>query len=259
METSELPDRSAAPGDDAPHLLVVDDDTRIRNLLKQYLTENGFRVTVAGTAAEARRRLEGLDFDLLVLDVMMPGENGVDLTKSLRAAKAVPILMLTALSEVESRISGLEAGADDYLPKPFELKILLARLHGLLRRHAWMRLAAADPPPPPDEAHILRVAGKTLDLKALELHVGEKSYHLTVMECDLLKYLVQNAGQAVSRKAILENVWGLHEDTDTRAIDNFIVRLRRYIEEDPAKPRHLLTVRGLGYKFVADPAATVRR
>ena len=127
-------DRSAAPGDDAPHLLVVDDDTRIRNLLKQYLTENGFRVTVAGNAAEARRKLEGLDFDLLVLDVMMPGENGVDLTKSLRAEKQVPILMLTALSETDSRIAGLEAGADDYLPKPFDPRELILRINNILRR-----------------------------------------------------------------------------------------------------------------------------
>ncbi|RUU73463.1 response regulator, partial [Mesorhizobium sp. M7A.T.Ca.TU.009.01.3.1] len=125
MESTERVDHAAAPDDDAPHLLVVDDDTRIRNLLKQYLTENGFRVTVAGNAGEARRKLAGLDFDLLVLDVMMPGETGVDLTKSLRAEKNVPILMLTALSETDSRISGLEAGADDYLPKPFDPRELI--------------------------------------------------------------------------------------------------------------------------------------
>ena len=134
METTELANRSSAPSDDAPHLLVVDDDTRIRNLLKQYLSENGFRVTVAGTAAEARRRLEGLDFDLLIIDVMMPGENGVDLTRSLRTDKQVPILMLTALSEVESRISGLEAGADDYLPKPVSIKQLVAAIERVCAR-----------------------------------------------------------------------------------------------------------------------------
>ena len=133
METNDRTSLPAAPGDDAPHLLVVDDDTRIRNLLKQYLTENGFRVTVAGNAGEARRKLEGLDFDLLVIDVMMPGENGVDLTKSLRAQKNVPILMLTALSETDSRIAGLEAGADDYLPKPFDPRELRARVAALLR------------------------------------------------------------------------------------------------------------------------------
>ena len=127
-------DHPTAPDDDAPHLLVVDDDTRIRNLLKQYLTENGFRVTVAGNAGEARRKLEGLDFDLLVLDVMMPGENGVDLTKSLRDEKNVPILMLTALSETDSRIAGLEAGADDYLPKPFDPRELILRINNILRR-----------------------------------------------------------------------------------------------------------------------------
>ena len=127
-------DHPAAPDDDAPHLLVVDDDTRIRNLLKQYLTENGFRVTVAGNAAEARRKLAGLDFDLLILDVMMPGETGVELTKSLRAEKNVPILMLTALSETDSRITGLEAGADDYLPKPFDPRELILRINNILRR-----------------------------------------------------------------------------------------------------------------------------
>ena len=137
METSDRTNLPAAPGDDAPHLLVVDDDTRIRNLLKQFLTENGYRVTVAGNAAEARRRLAGLDFDLMILDVMMPGESGVQLTQSLRAEKNVPILMLTALSETDSRVAGLEAGADDYLPKPFDPRELLLRLNNVLRRTCW--------------------------------------------------------------------------------------------------------------------------
>ncbi|MCC2690191.1 MAG: DNA-binding response regulator, partial [Rhizobiaceae bacterium] len=134
MDSNDRTEPSTPPDDDAPHLLVVDDDTRIRNLLKQYLSENGFRVTVAGSAAEARRQLAGLDFDLLVIDVMMPGENGVDLTRSLRDQKNVPILMLTALSETDSRVAGLEAGADDYLPKPFDPRELILRINNILRR-----------------------------------------------------------------------------------------------------------------------------
>jgi DNA-binding response OmpR family regulator len=153
--------------------------------------------------------------------------------------------MLTARSRPADVLKGFEAGADDYLPKPFDLPILLARVRGLLRRQQWLREKERREP------EQLRFAGKTLDLDALELHVGDRSYHLTQMECDLLRYLVQNAGKAVSRKAILSDVWDLHEDTDTRAIDNFIVRLRRYLEDDPAKPTHLLTVRGVGYKFAA--------
>jgi DNA-binding response OmpR family regulator len=142
-------------------------------------------------------------------------------------------------------LQGFAAGADDYLPKPFELQILLARLRGLLRRLEWLSK-------PPHDHEELTFDGKRLDLEALELHVGEKKYQLTQMECDLLRYLVKNAGRPVSRKAILEDVWDLREDTDTRAIDNFIVRLRRYLEVDPTKPKHLVTVRGIGYKFLSE-------
>jgi DNA-binding response OmpR family regulator len=163
--------------------------------------------------------------------------------KELRqAGQYVPVLMLTARSRPEDVLQGFEAGADDYLPKPFELSILLARLRGLLRRLDWLAK--------PHEHEAMSFAGKRLDLEALELHVGDKSYQLTQMECDLLQYLVKNTGKAVSRKAILEDVWDLHEDTDTRAIDNFVVRLRRYLEVDPTKPKHLVTVRGIGYKFI---------
>jgi DNA-binding response OmpR family regulator len=151
--------------------------------------------------------------------------------------------MLTARGRPEDVLLGFESGADDYLPKPFELQILLARLRGLLRRLEWLQK-------PPHEHEELTFAGKRLDLEALELHVGDRKYQLTQMECDLLQYLVKNAGKAVSRKAILEDVWDLHEDTDTRAIDNFVVRLRRYLEDDPTRPKHLVTVRGIGYKFV---------
>jgi DNA-binding response OmpR family regulator len=151
--------------------------------------------------------------------------------------------MLTARGRPEDVLQGFEAGADDYLPKPFELQILLARLRGLLRRREWLKHTE-------HEHEHLSFAGKRLDLEALELQVGDKKYQLTQMECDLLQYLVKNAGKAVSRKAILEDVWDLREDTDTRAIDNFVVRLRRYIETDPTKPKHLIAVRGVGYKLV---------
>jgi DNA-binding response OmpR family regulator len=239
-------------------ILIVEDETHLAEGLRFNIEAEGHTVDVLGDGNEAVARL--LDttrtYDVIVLDVMLPGRDGFEVASEVRkAGEYVPILMLTARGRPEDVLRGFEAGADDYLTKPFELAILLARVRGLLRRQNWMRQAAADHAPVPDAAHTLQIAGKTLDLKALELRVGDRSYHLTVMECELLKYLVQNAGQAVSRKAILENVWDLHEDTDTRAIDNFIVRLRRYMEEDPAKPKHVLTVRGVGYRFVSDPDA----
>ena len=239
-------------------ILIVEDEAHLAEGLRFNIEAEGHTVDVLGDGNEAVAHL--LDtkrtYDVIVLDVMLPGRDGFEVASEVRkAGEFVPILMLTARGRPEDVLRGFEAGADDYLTKPFELAILLARVRGLLRRQNWMRQAAADHPPLPDAAETLQIAGKTLDLKALELRVGDRSYHLTVMECELLKYLVQNAGQAVSRKAILENVWDLHEETDTRAIDNFIVRLRRYMEEDPAKPKHLLTVRGVGYKFISDPDA----
>ena len=245
-------------------ILIVEDEAHLAEGLRFNIEAEGHTVDVIGDGNEAVAHL--LDarqpYDVIVLDVMLPGRDGFDVATEVRKAGVyVPILMLTARGRPEDVLRGFEAGADDYLTKPFELAILLARVRGLLRRQNWMRQAAVtdaaptDTQPAPDDSHLLRIAGKTLDLKALELRVGDRSYHLTLMECELLKYLVQNAGQAVSRKAILENVWNLHEETDTRAIDNFIVRLRRYVEEDPAKPKHVLTVRGVGYKFISDPAA----
>ena len=189
----------------------------------------------------------------ILLDCMLPGTDGFAIVRALRAAKKfVPVLMLTARSRTEDILEGLEAGADDYLPKPFDLNILLVRLKTLLRRTAWQ--AAAQPstaePSPPDEYafnnHLIR-------FDALELIAPHATTHLTVMEADLLRYLTDREGKIVPRKDILEQVWRVHEDTDTRAIDNFVVRLRRYIEADPANPVHLLTVRGVGYKFVASP------
>jgi DNA-binding response OmpR family regulator len=225
---------------------VVEDEAHLADGLRFNLEAEGHRVDVDGDGLLALQRLLGdrSKYDAVILDVMLPGKNGFAVVKDLRTAgHYVPVLMLTARGRPEDVLQGFEAGADDYLPKPFELKILLARLRGLLRRREWMTQA-------PHEHESLAFAGKRLDLEALELHVGDKKYQLTQMECDLLQYLVKNAGKAVSRKSILEDVWDLHEDTDTRAIDNFIVRLRRYLEVDPTKPKHLVTVRGIGYKFV---------
>ena len=227
-------------------LLIVEDEAHLAQGLRFNLEAEGHVVDVDGDGQAALDRLlaNRATYDAVILDVMLPGRNGFDVVKQLRAAgHFVPVLMLTARSRPADVLQGFEAGADDYLPKPFELQILLARLRGLLRRRQWMQQDQ-------HEHEHLTFAGRTLDLEALELKVGDKAYQLTQMECDLLQYLVRNAGRAVSRKAILEEVWDLHEDTDTRAIDNFIVRLRRYLEVDPTKPKHLLTVRGVGYKFV---------
>jgi len=228
------------------HILIVEDEAHLADGLRFNLEAEGHTVDIDGDGQAALDRLlaNRTTYDAVVLDVMLPGRNGFEVVKQLRAAgHYVPVLMLTARSRPSDVLQGFEAGADDYLPKPFELQIQLARLHGLLRRRQWMQQDQ-------HEHEQLTFAGRTLDLEALELRVGDKAYQLTQMECDLLQYLVRNAGRAVSRKAILEEVWDLREDTDTRAIDNFIVRLRRYLEADPTKPRHLLTVRGVGYKFV---------
>jgi DNA-binding response OmpR family regulator len=229
-------------------LLIVEDEQHIAQGLRFNLEAEGHTVDLEADGRAALERLltsRGL-YDAVVLDVMLPGKDGFEVVHALReAGQYVPVLMLTARNRPDDVLNGFEAGADDYLSKPFELAILLARIRGLLRRRAWSR----EPSSPPESPRQLAFAGRTLDLDALELHVGTKAYQLTQMECDLLAYLLQNAGKAVSRKAILEDVWDLHEDTDTRAIDNFIVRLRRYIEDDPAGPRLLLTVRGVGYKM----------
>lgn len=249
-------------------ILVVEDEQHIAEGLRFNLVAEGHGVDVLGDGALALARLKSgpTRYDLIVLDVMLPGRDGFEVAAELRRKSIfVPVLMLTARSRPEDVLKGFAAGADDYLPKPFELQILLARVRGLLRRATWMRESlqpsappaaareAVEPEDPAATPAVLMFAGKTLDLHALELRVGDKAYHLTVMECDLLRYLLRNAGRAVSRRAILEDVWDLHEDTDTRAIDNFVVRLRRYLEENPSTPRHLLTVRGVGYKFIAEP------
>ncbi|MFN2445821.1 MAG: response regulator transcription factor [Vicinamibacterales bacterium] len=244
-------------------ILIVEDEQHLAQGVRFNLEAEGHTVDVSGDGTEALTKLLPVPdhYDLVVLDVMLPGRDGFEVAHALRmAGRFVPILMLTAQGRPEDVLKGFASGADDYLAKPFELKILMARVHGLLRRAQWMHASVAssgaaqpDAAEGTSEPATLTFAGKTLDLHALELRVGTRAFHLTVMECELLRYLVKNAGKAVSRRTILEQVWDLHEDTDTRAIDNFIVRLRRYLEDSPASPRHLLTVRGVGYKFVAEP------
>jgi len=244
-------------------VLVVEDESHLANGLSFNLVAEGHSVEVAGDGESALERLlaKKENFDAVVLDVMLPGKDGFEVATELRAAKNfVPVLMLTARGRPEDVLKGFAAGADDYLPKPFELAILLARLKGLLRRSAWLHGAhgagATAIDSSPGEAHVGDVftfRGKTIDFSTLELSSASGKVRLTLMEADLLRHLIRSTGRVVSRKSILEEVWGLKEDTDTRAIDNFVVRLRRYIEDDPAKPRHLLTVRGIGYRFLAEP------
>ncbi len=236
-------------------ILVIEDEHHLAQGLSFNLEADGHAVTINGDGESGLQTLLASPghFDAVVLDVMLPGRDGFQVAAALRASgDFVPILMLTARGRAEDILQGFESGADDYLPKPFDLEILLARVRGLLRRSGWTR--AVEPPAPPRTPHAITFGGNTLDLDSLELRVGTMPYHLTAMEADLLQYLLKNAGRVVSRKAILEDVWNVHEDTDTRAIDNFIVRLRRFLNENPASPRHVLTVRGIGYKFVADPA-----
>jgi DNA-binding response OmpR family regulator len=237
-------------------VLIVEDEQHIADGLRFNLEAEGHEAVIARDGEQALDLLlkERHPFDVVVLDVMLPGKDGFTVAAELRAAgQFVPILMLTARGRPEDVLRGFESGADDYLPKPFELAILLARLKGLLRRRRWNEQDVEPTDAPPDTYSF---AGRTLDFGAMEVRARGKSYRLTQMECDLLKYLVKNAGQAISRGTILEDVWGLHESTDTRAIDNFIVRLRRYLEDRPSTPKILLTVRGVGYKFVPQEAIT---
>jgi two-component system, OmpR family, alkaline phosphatase synthesis response regulator PhoP len=259
-------------------VLVVEDEAHLAKGLRFNLEAEGHSVEVCGDGETAiEKLLANRDpFDAVVLDVMLPGKDGFAVATALRKAKNyVPVLMLTARGRPEDVLQGFAAGADDYLPKPFQLPIFLARLQGLLRRSEWLRpekleargrapseATAKSTLPESDEkrigavftdpeADIFRFGDKTIDFNKLELHANEATVQLTLMEAKLLRHLIRSQGRPVSRKSILEDVWGLHEDTDTRAIDNFIVRLRRYIEKDPSKPKHLTTVRGVGYRFVA--------
>jgi two-component system, OmpR family, alkaline phosphatase synthesis response regulator PhoP len=237
-------------------ILVVEDEQHLADGLRFNLQAEGHDAVVAGDGEQALELLlEAREpFDALVLDVMLPGKDGFAVASELRAAgQYMPILMLTARGRAEDVLKGFEAGADDYLAKPFELSILVARLSGLLRRSRWNEQEPAAAKEPPHDVY--RFADRIIDFGAMQLHARGASHPLTLMECELLRYLVKNAGQPVSRASILEHVWNLHEGTDTRAIDNFIVRLRRYIEDRPAAPRFLLTVRGVGYKFDPGSAA----
>jgi DNA-binding response OmpR family regulator len=225
-------------------VLVVEDETHLADGLKFNLEAEGYLVQVVGDGESAIDRLLKTKekFDAVVLDVMLPGIDGFGVASALRKAKNyVPVLMLTARGRPEDVLEGFAAGADDYLPKPFQLPIFLARLQGLLRRTGWMSSGKKDSKEKP-AGQKAAASGK---------NAGTNTVQLTLMEAKLLRHLIRQNGRTVSRKSILEDVWDLREDTDTRAIDNFIVRLRRYIEDNPAKPRHLLTVRGVGYRFVS--------
>ena len=238
-------------------VLIVEDETHLATGLCFNLEAEGHEVKIAsdGEAAIDVLLTKQEPFDAIVLDVMLPGKDGFAVVSELRANRNfTPVLILTARGRAEDVLNGFASGADDYLPKPFELPILLARLQGLLRRSQWLQqtvppnLAQSEP-----EGDTFSFNGRTIDFGKLELRVNGNTTRLTAMEAQLLRYLIRNRGRVISRKQLLEEVWGLQEDTDTRAIDNFIVRLRRYIEDDPSSPVYLLTARGVGYRFESDP------
>lgn len=238
-------------------ILVVEDEQHLAEGLRFNLEAEGYQVQVVETGEAALDALgkQSNGFDVVVLDVMLPGKDGFSVMTEMReTGKFIPTLMLTARGRPEDVLKGFAAGADDYLTKPFELSILIARISGLLRRREWLRASVNHVAPPPAEKDRFTFGDKSVEFDTLELRVRDQVFPLTLMEANVLRYLIQHEGKPVSRKKMLEEVWGLHEDTDTRAIDNFIVRLRRYIEDDPTTPRHLLTVRGVGYRFVAFPA-----
>jgi DNA-binding response OmpR family regulator len=261
-------------------VLIVEDEKHLADGLRFNLEAEGYMVEAVrdGESALALLRDDPQRFDAVVLDVMLPGKDGFTVASELRqSGQFVPVLMLTARGRPEDVLRGFESGADDYLPKPFELAVLLARINGLLRRRQWFHLdqdnsaalhkresalssgnldsEAKDsnlPPSPEVKSELFTFNGKTIDFKELELRTAEQTARLTLMEAEVLRYLIKHEGRVVSRRSLLEDVWGLHEDTDTRAIDNFIVRLRKYIEDEPSRPKHLLTVRGVGYRFIAE-------
>lgn len=243
---------------DSPLIAVVEDEEHLAQGLLFNLQAEGYRTHHEADGDSALSYLLNTDqhIDAIVLDCMLPGTDGFDIVRALRKAERyTPVLMLTARSRPEDVLEGLEAGADDYLPKPFDLSILLVRVKSLLRRTAWQRAQATAtlPPEPPQPKDEYAFNHRTIRFDTLELVAPNRTTQLTVMEADLLRYFTEREGDIVSRKEILEQVWRVHEDTDTRAIDNFIVRLRRYIEDDPAHPQHLVTVRGIGYRFLPNP------
>jgi two-component system, OmpR family, alkaline phosphatase synthesis response regulator PhoP len=227
-------------------ILIVEDEQHLADGLRFNLEAEGFDVDIANDGAVAIKILEQERFDAVVLDVMMPEVDGFEVAKTMRSrGDFTPILMLTALGNPEDVLQGFAAGTDDYLPKPFDLNIFFARLNGLLRRREWFQQEKS-----PAIAEKIEIGDKTIDFGNLELITKNETIKLTLMEAKLLRHLIENKGQTVSRKEILQDVWALHEDTDTRAIDNFIVRLRRYLEDSPTNPKILQTVRGIGYRFI---------
>jgi DNA-binding response OmpR family regulator len=241
-----------------PLIAVIEDEDHLAQGLLFNLTAEGYAAhhEADGDAALAWLLNPPQNVDAVILDCMLPGTDGFTIVRALREASIyTPVLLLTARSRPEDILEGLEAGADDYLPKPFDLNILLVRIKSLLRRTAWQRTQPSEPPESEPAAQPTEYAfnHRTIRFDILELIAPNRTTQLTLMEADLLRYFTEREGQIVSRKQILEEVWRVHEDTDTRAIDNFIVRLRRYIEDDPATPQHLVTVRGVGYRFLANP------
>ena len=241
----------------APLIILVEDEEHLAEGLLFNLEAEGYRTRHFADGSEALVWLLAAEEDLgaILLDVMLPGTDGFTIVRTLREHELYfPVLMLTARSHPQDVLEGLNAGADDYLPKPFDLDILLVRIKSMLRRSTWLRpVSTVAPPPPKPSADLYAFNGREIHFDTLELIAPGHTTHLTLMEADLLRHFTDRESQIVSRKEILEQVWRLHEDTDTRAIDNFIVRLRRYIEDDPSDPRHLVTVRGVGYRFLAAP------
>jgi DNA-binding response OmpR family regulator len=248
-----------------PLIAVIEDEEHLAQGLVFNLEAEGYRThhepdgnTALAWLLEATAPNSQDTPTAILLDIMLPGRDGFSIVRALReAGRYTPVLLLTARGRSEDIVEGFAAGADDYLPKPFDLGVLFARLSALLRRMNWQSATpnespnAAPPPQPPIPT--VTLAGRTIDLDALEIRTQEKTVHLTLMEADLLRYLLDHPNKIIARKEILENVWHVKEDTDTRAIDNFIVRLRRYLEPDPTNPIHLLTVRGVGYRFIPEP------
>ncbi|QQS31636.1 MAG: response regulator transcription factor [Acidobacteriota bacterium] len=227
------------------HILIVEDESHLAEGLRYNLDAEGYSTDIAEDAETALEKLRGEKFDAVILDVMLPGMSGFDAVREMREkGDTTPVLMLTARGRPEDILEGLDAGADDYLPKPFDLNVFLARTRALLRRMNWNEAPSAPAAAP------VSVNGRLIDTAELTITHGTEVYRLTLMESRLLEYLIAAEGRIVSRSEILEHVWQLAEDTDTRAIDNFIVRLRRYLEDDPANPAVVLTVRGIGYRFV---------
>lgn len=238
-------------------LLIVEDEKHLADGLRFNLESQGYQVEIVDTGEAALDLLidKSQSFDVVVLDVMLPGKDGFTVVSEMRrAGQYVPTLILTARGHPDDVLEGFAAGADDYLAKPFELAILIARVDSLVRRRKWLHESRDTAVPPPEPANTFAFGENAVHFDRLEIRVGDQIFPLTLMESDVLRCLIRHEGQPVSRKVMLEEVWQLHEDTDTRAIDNFVVRLRRYIERDPKSPRHLLTVRGVGYRFVASPA-----